>query len=220
MDYVDYSELKELYKKYRNKFSDQFSPLQKDLSDELSSKLNDLNDISDEIVDLLPDLFPKNRIVPSINGTDIVTIGPFSLTLKRANPNVPIKLDNTTVGYSRNEGSMFSTEVSRKKERKLERLSFEFYRTADRISHITEKLPALKSFQCKTFRIIRNKLIEHPEGKDSEITYDSFAYSKSEGPYIKGSRIGKHTQFMDKGFKSNSLEFITNLTISIKKALE
>ncbi len=219
MDSIDYSELKELFVKYKYKFSNQFSLLEKDLSDELFNKLVDLDDISQEIIEIVDELLPKNRIVPGKNGTDIVNIGPFSLTLKRADPNVPIQLDNSTVGYSRTKGSAFSTKESRKKERRLERLSFEFYRTADRISHITEKLPGLKSFKCNKTRIIRNHLLEHPESKDSGITYDSFAYSISEGPYIKGSRVGEHTHFMDDGFRINSLDFISNLTKTIQKTL-
>lgn len=202
MDSIDYSELKELFVKYKDKTSSQFSPFQKDLSDELFNKIVDLDDISQEIVELVDELIPKNKIVPGENGTDIINIGPFSLALKRADPNVPIQLDNSTVGYPRTEGSGVSTNESRISERKLERLSFEFYRTADRISHITEKLPGLKSFKCNKVRIIRNHLLEHPEGKDSGVTYDSFAYSISEGPYIKGLRVGEHTQFMDDGLES------------------
>jgi len=57
---------------------------------------------------------------------------------------------------------------------------------------------------------------EYPEGKASGITYDNFAYSLTEGSYIKGFRRGEQTQHMDKGFKTNSEEFISKL----KQALE
>lgn len=216
MTIIDYSEVIRLYSQYLAKYSKNFTFHQKNLSEELLNKLNDLNDVSNEIVQLINELTPNNRIEQGEGGTDIVTIGPFKLTLKRADPNLPIKLDNSTTGYARSSGSPFVASELRVKERKLERLSVEYYRTADRITHIVELLPDLTKFKCKKIRIIRNQLIEHPEGKDSGVTYDSFAYSTTEGPYIKGSRVGKYTNFMDKGFRLNSQEFINKFTKVLK----
>ncbi len=217
MNNFDYSDTKKLFEKYKERFFSSFTPLQKDLADELLNKLNDLDEVSMEIVELVSNLFSNKNLSPDEN--DIVNLGPFKIKLKRADPNIPIKLDNATKAYSRGTQGIFSVGEITKTERKLERITAEFYKLANRITHITENLPNLSSFKCKTIRIIRNKLIEHPEGKESGITHDSFSYSKNEGPYIKGLRKGNQTQYMDQGFKKNSEEFILKFKESIQQAL-
>ena len=79
------------------------------------------------------------------------------------------------------------------------------------MTHIAESLPKFNSFKLASIRKIRNHLIEHPEGKASGITHDSFSYSLNEGPYVKGLRIGDKTKHMDRGFKINVEEFISTL---------
>lgn len=217
MDNLDYAEIKNLTKKYQKKFSSSFTALETDLIIELHNKLNNLDDISKEIVNQLSQLMLINDHSPDEN--DMITYGPIKIQLKRADPNIPIKLDNTTVGYLRGGENILPADQIQEMEKKLERTAVEFYQIAHRITHITGKLPRLTSFQCKAIRTIRNHLIEHPEGKESGITYDSFAYSKNEGPFIKGTREGQQTQFMDAGFKKNSEEFIWKLKKALEEAL-
>lgn len=217
MERIDFSEVKKLFKEYKNKFLPTFSNIQKDLVDEMDNCIQDLCDVSDEIVNTINILFAGEALIP--NESDEIELMGFKIKLKRADPNVPIKLDNATRAFSRSLSISSSSEETKKSERKLMRATFEFYRIAHRISHITESLPSLDGFKAKDIRIIRNHLIEHPEKKDSGVTYDSFSYSKNEGPYVKGLRIGQKTNHMDKGFKINNEEFVSELERALKGIL-
>lgn len=214
MNHLDYSQVKELVEKYLIKYSDIFSIKEKDLCGEFKNCLNSLNAISIEIIDILNELFSETTLVPNEN--DEIEFMGFKLKLKRADPNIPIKLGNATIAYSKGQDPLITSKKD--KENKLERLALEFYRTAHRIIDITEKLPKLESFKARDIRIIRNQLIDHPEGKGG-ITHDSFSYSKNEGPYIKGLRIGNQLDHMDKGFKINSENFLNELESVLKGAI-
>ncbi len=205
---INYTTAKGLLERYFNLQFSQFTNEQKDLANEMKNKLADLCAISDEIVDLMNALFPEGFLTPDED--DVVSFMGLKIRLKRANPNVPIKLDNASVAYPRGDGERAQTKNT-ELEKKLERRTIEFYQTAHRIIHIAENIPGLKDFKCKEVRIIRNHLIEHPDSKDSKITYDSFAYSKNEGPYVKGLRKDSQSGHRDRGFKANSASFLTGL---------
>lgn len=193
------------------------SQQQKNLADELSNNLKDLQDISNEIVSINSNIFAIEDHSPNIN--DEIEFMGFKIKMERADSNIPIMLDNVSKAYPKSFQNPFSSEEVKKMENKLARAAYEFYRVAHRVAHITKKLPKLKSFKANSIRIIRNQLIEHPENKDSGVTYDSFSYSKNEGPYIKGMRTGDQLENMDKGFKNNSEEFLSELTKVLNQSL-
>jgi len=202
MNHFNYSEVKDLFQKYRELQLPAFTSQAKDLASEFANALNDLEQISTDIVEINSQLFDIAGLTP--NDKDEIELMGIRLKLKRANPNVPIKLDNVLRAYSRGDEVMPVPPEIRAKERKLERLALEFYRVAHRIAHIAVSLPGLEKFTAEPIRIIRNNLIEHPEGGNSGITHDSFSYTKNEGPYIKGLRVGDKKQHMDRGFKVNN----------------
>lgn len=212
---LDYSDLSEEFKKYMEKYSEKFTPSQKDLADELDNKLRDLQCITEEIVDLVVKLFPPYALAPDAH--DVVSIGPFKIKLQRADANVPIKLDNATLAYFR---SSRDADNAPDLEAKLERVTNEFYQVAYRVTQIVDKLPVLASMKNNAVKVVRNQLIEHPEGAHSGVTSDTFSYSKNEGPYVKGLRRGDQLKHMDAEFKANSQSFITDLESSIRKAME
>ncbi|MEY4602554.1 MAG: hypothetical protein RL292_495 [Candidatus Parcubacteria bacterium] len=214
MDYPDYSSVKKLVKEYLIRFSDKFSLKEKDLGIELENCVNNLEYISKEVVDVVNELFFETTLLP--NDNDVIEFMGFKLKLKRANPNIPIKLENASIAYSK--GQEFSLTGKEDKEKKLERLSIEFYRTAHRAIDIAEKLPELKAFKARDIRIVRNKLIDHSDEKGG-ITHNSFSYSKNEGPYVKGLRVGNQLEHMDKGFKLNNENFINELFSVLSKAV-
>jgi hypothetical protein len=217
MENFDYSEIQELLILYERKYKGDLKEDQKDLLNELVIKLETLEDVSREIVLLVNELHSGKNFI-SFND-DELTFGNLKLKLKRADPKVPVILAGASTGYSKGfKGKKVDGETA-ELQRKLERRSYEFYQLAHRITHITEKLPSLKSFKCSQIRIIRNKLIEHPEGKDSGVTYDSFAYDMIEGPKIKGLRKDDQLRHMDPGFKKNSEEFISKLEKSLQSAI-
>lgn len=217
MNHLDYTEVITLLEEYKKNFSSIFSEEEKNLADELSNNLKDLEATSSEIIDINSRIFELED--PSPNTDDEIDLIFFKIKLQRADPNIPIKLDNATRAYQKSFQSHLSTEEVKKMENKLSRITSEFYRIAHRVAKITESLPKLKAFKATTIRVIRNNLIEHPEGKRSQVTYDTFSHSKNEGPYVKGLRTGDHLEHMDKGFKNNSEEFLAELTQVLNQSL-
>ncbi len=216
MEYIDYTTAVVLFGQYMERFSADLDRTEIELAAEMRKKLNTLHEISDEICLLVAKLFAAEALTPSDD--DIIVLGPFKIRLLRAEPGVPIKLDNVTRAYSGTAPAGSSGEQA-DMERRLERLAVEFYQVAHRITHITDALPGLKSFKCRGVRVVRNHLIEHPEGAASGVTHESFAYSKDEGPYVKGMRKGDQLKHMDLGFKRNSDDFVGSLAVTLQATL-
>ena len=135
-----------------------------------------MDQVSREIVDLVSNLDALRHLepIPHGDGYDILHIMGQSLRLKRADPNVPIKRVQSVVSYIRGApaDSISSPEI-KNLERKLELATMSFYQLAHRVTHISKKLPRLTSFNCSSVRVVRNHLLEHPEGKASGVTYDT-----------------------------------------------
>lgn len=78
----------------------------------------------------------------------------------------------------------------------------------------------LTSFECEGVRNVRNKLIEHAEGADSQVTIQSFGWGAAHGPVLKAARYhGQETVFLDAGLFRNAEEFRGNLERAVKSAL-
>ena len=87
-----------------------------------------------------------------------------------------------------------------------------FYYCASRARQVIRKLPGLGSFEAIGVRDVRNKLLEHPEGKDSEVIENGFSVCFERGPIIKGvRRVDKVNVFPDAGLYPNCQEFVANL---------
>lgn len=120
-----------------------------------------------------------------------------------------------------------------KSDDKLEinRLMFEmeahtesFYYLAGRmrtiIAHRSKPLPGLQSFECEGARNVRNKLLEHAEGRDSRIFKQSFGVGGEEGPTIKVERpAGQEHIFPDAGLEANATEIRDNLERVLDRVL-
>ena len=59
-----------------------------------------------------------------------------------------------------------------------------FYRHCHRLLKVLKQLPGLGSVECREISIVRNQLLEHPEGQGTPITLPSFGYGTA-GPTIK-----------------------------------
>jgi hypothetical protein len=100
--------------------------------------------------------------------------------------------------------------------RKIDRLMFEiqlftesFYYLAARMRSVLRRgsLPGLKSFECEGARSVRNKLLEHPEGRDSQVFEQSFGVGGEEGPTLKIERSAEQEAiFPDAGLRANAKE--------------
>lgn len=203
--------IKEKIAKYK-KNKEIISKTQEDLLSELIVKLDYLElkffKIKEIITVLTGDMsiFKLNQDtgVVSFNGVDI-------LKLNRANLDKPVVQENISEGYFKDCDDFMYSKEKRNKQKELEMLTEEYYQIAHRIGHIIIKLPGLKSFDFKEISIIRNNLIEHPEGKNSMVMVNSFSYSRLDGPVIKGIRINNQLNHLDKGLYLNNERFLNEI---------
>lgn len=92
----------------------------------------------------------------------------------------------------------------------LRTLTEAFYWVASRTRAVLRSgaLPGLESFECVGVRNVRNKLLEHPEGRDSKVFTASFAFGGVNGPHIKAARrVGQEEVFPDAGLYPNAQAF-------------
>ena len=99
-----------------------------------------------------------------------------------------------------------------------------FYYFAGRIRTILRNvkapLPGLTNFECVGVRNTRNKLLEHPEGADSQVFAHSFSWGGKDGPVIKAVRYDGQTRaFPDRGLYENAREFSSALNKTLDAAL-
>jgi hypothetical protein len=95
-----------------------------------------------------------------------------------------------------------------------------FYYLAFRTRIALQSLPKLESFECVPVRDVRNHLLEHPEGGNSNLVNLSFGWLRPGGPVIKPVRYaGQQGKFADIGLFSAAENFQikldTLLTVSL-----
>lgn len=103
-------------------------------------------------------------------------------------------------------------------------LTESFYYLAFRIRTIVRNgngyLPGLQNFECVGVRNVRNKLLEHAEGKDAMVAINSFGVGLGQGPILKAVRLTTQVDiFPDKGLFINAIEFAKNLEAHLEDAL-
>jgi hypothetical protein len=106
----------------------------------------------------------------------------------------------------------------------MELLTEAFYYFAGRIRTILRNgqtpLPGLQSFECPGVRNTRNKLMEHPEGRDSGVHMLSFGWGAPCGPVIKAIRLSEQVDvFPGKGLYQNAEEFRAKLEQTLQASL-
>lgn len=105
----------------------------------------------------------------------------------------------------------------------MELLTESFYYLAGRVRTAITKskpFPSLESFECEGVRNVRNKLLEHVEGKDSKVLFPSFGVGGEQGPTLKPYRPnGQENIFPDKGLEANATEFKNNLEKLLDQAI-
>lgn len=116
--------------------------------------------------------------------------------------------------YTLKQASKKLTIKSFKDLEELEFLSECFYYFAHRLIKIIKLLPGFKKFESKRIMIVRNHLIEHPEGKNSGVLMSSFACGGNSGPVIKGARYSSQINInKDSGLYVNAKELKENLSL-------
>ena len=107
-------------------------------------------------------------------------------------------------------------DTHQKAEFEMELLTEAFYYFAGRVRVILRNkqagLAGLTLFECDGVRNVRNKLLEHAEGKDSRVSIQSFGWGSAHGPVLKAARYGGEEHiFPDGGLYKNAEEFRINL---------
>lgn len=101
----------------------------------------------------------------------------------------------------------------------LEDLTECYYYFASRLIDVTNLLPLLH-IKVKGIKVVRNQLIEHPEGKSSSILIPSFSAGADIGPVIKGPRYSHQVDTQkDSGLYPNTKELILKLESSVQNAI-
>jgi hypothetical protein len=135
------------------------------------------------------------------------------LTLKRADPNVPISMNPLTAGAGYHAG----TSAPADEEQGLLRIQLEeklegYYHSAHRVLKMMRTVPGLQGIKCEAVTRVRNNLVEHP----SEGSFYSFGYG-STGPRVKPMHREKQL-WNDEGLVPNTRDFVDAIVSACKSA--
>lgn len=176
----------------------------RDLGCEVRERLQQLHYIVDRVQDLeevARQAFSRHRTAFAAHIEELTTRGvPYE--------SVPVP---SSVNITREE-----FEMHEKATFEMKLLTEAFYYLAGRVRTILRNrqapLPGLSSFECEGVRDVRNKLLEHAEGGDSQVSIQSFACGADHGPVLKALRYsGQEHIFPDRGLYKNAEEFRDNL---------
>lgn len=93
-----------------------------------------------------------------------------------------------------------------------------FYRHGHRLLRALRSLPGLGSIECLEVTIVRNQLMEHPEGKP-EVTLPSFGWGTG-GPRIKPMRAAPDSkEHQDQGLFHNAMRLEESLHAALSAAV-
>ena len=125
--------------------------------------------------------------------------------------------EGPSAGYVKDNPALLE---SRANSFEMETMVEAFYYFAFRLRQVIRQLPDLSNFECEGVRNVWNKLLEHPEGRDSGVIHGAFGYGDTEtGPVLKMLRFPlKNTLWQDAGLWINAKELAQNLTEKINAA--
>lgn len=103
-------------------------------------------------------------------------------------------------------------------------LTESFYYFSFRIRQILRnkdhQFPHLKNFESIGVRDVRNHLIEHPNGQQSQIFNQTFMWTQDSGMHLKSGRHdSESSNFADVGLKANAKEFAKELGTLLDRAI-
>lgn len=137
------------------------------------------------------------------------------LQLNRADPNTPIRLENTAAVHAYvPEGDTSDSDEDEAMKGLMEDLLEHYYSSAFRVVRIVKTLPGLKKFRCMEITIVRNKLLEHVE--QGELY--SFGFG-TEGPRVKPMARGR-PDWVDHGLIGNTRAFDEALADAFRRATD
>lgn len=180
---------------------------------EIRRRLERLGTQADELIDINNRMWAKQGLNiefdPSTD-TIIVPMGEMEqrLTLKRADPNVPIQMRPLTSGSGYHAGTSQPVDEEEQRLRlELEEKIESYYQSAHRVLKLFGKVPSLAKIKCLAITRVRNELIEHPN--------DGALYSfsvGSTGPRVKPIHQGA-PKFNDEGLVPNTRAFVDAIVL-------
>lgn len=128
------------------------------------------------------------------------------------NPQVAGSAGGYTVDSEDKDGVFSSLGGNAEKWTEFRQLTTSYYQTAHRVIKICEDLPMKSELKALGVTIVRNHLLEHPEGKNSGVIFDTFGFDHVKGPIVKGMRRSDQVDIHpDPGFLANNNEMVINL---------
>jgi hypothetical protein len=176
--------------------------------EEIQNLLEDSEKNFKKIVEMNNKYFLELNIVPNENNE--INLFGFKIKLLQADPNIPIKLNNASIARSPRDVS------SGEELKEIKALTRLVYYDLHKVLDLFEKINNFGKKKYIGIVMVRNKLLEHSSEKDSNILFDSFVTSITDGPQIKGMRLNNQLNHFDKGLFFNYSEFITYLKQKLK----
>jgi hypothetical protein len=180
---------------------------------EIKRRLERLEVQAGELIDINNRMWAKqefNLAFDSATDTITVSVGGMqqSLTLKRADPNVPLQIRELTAGTGYHAGTSEAADEEEQRLRvELEQKLESYYQSAHRVLKLFGRVPGLAQIRCVAVSRVRNELIEHP----SDGTLYSFGVG-STGPRVKPMYQGT-PKFNDEGLLPNTNAFVQAIVV-------
>lgn len=171
------------------------------------SKLLEINDRLEFKCGIKVDFDQENDIIQFSFGDEKQQI-----KLNRADPNVPITMDNLTLGGAYEAGSENPIDDEESALRfELESQLESYYQSAHRVLKLFGRTFRLNGIKCKTVSRIRNELIEH-SGNGQRYTFGVGSTGPRVKPMYEGAQV-----FNDEGLLPNTLEFVNAIVEGCRK---
>ena len=202
---------------FRSRHSATLAPDVARILDEVAHRLTRLERLVGDLISLNNDLLGRHGLsieVDSTTDTIIIRAGGEEqrLTVKRADPNVPITARVVAAGSGYAAGSVDlppeDADLRLELETKLEAV----YQSAHRILKLVRKVPGLPTIRSTAVTRVRNNLIEHP----ADGALYSFGFDMN-GPRVKPLASGPR-EFNDDGLVPNMATFIADLSAGFAAA--
>jgi len=209
-----------LFARYGKAVAPRLSTEQTLILQEASGTLADLQYLVEEIIALNSSLIARSEqrardLLDSLRQAG--STDPEFAKFLADNPNLQPSSISSVHGP---EGEDLIPEEDRDVVRDLRLKTEQFYQLAHRFTKVVALLPSLQGFEHKPTAVVRNQLIEHPEGKASKVPFDSFGYGTVTGPVVKALRLGKEVgPHPDPGLYPNAVDLIRALTEALSAAL-
>jgi len=213
---------KDLLVRYAEVWGEKLTAEQISSVKEIGRRLDRLNKLAERLVFINNELLKRDCLTSNMkfeNDSLVIEFGGEQKIIKfnRKDPNVPVELIGHTIvsAYSANSEEKDSDETVLLLKEDLEDQLESYYQNAHRVLNMIKYLPGITKLKCDAIMIVRNKLVEHTEGRHIY----SFGYGNG-GPVVKPIKPSGASEFHDRGLLKNSQVFIEALATKLQSAID